>query len=65
MTWRALSGRPYGEDERRRGEIDRLFTEFAPKFPKAPETTVGRCRLTVSKPALKAPMLSTLETIIS
>jgi len=26
---------------------------------------VGRCRLTVSKPVLKAPMLSALETIIS
>jgi hypothetical protein len=27
-------------------------------------TEVGRCRLTVSKPGLKAPMVSTLETII-
>jgi len=27
--------------------------------------TVGRCRLTVSKPGLKAPMVSALETIIS
>jgi len=26
---------------------------------------VGRCRLTVSKPVLKAPMVSALETIIS
>jgi len=25
---------------------------------------VGRCRLTVSKPVLKAPMVSALETII-
>jgi len=28
-------------------------------------TTVGRCRLTVSKPMLIAPMVSALETIIS
>ena len=26
---------------------------------------VGQCRLTVSKPVLKAPMVSALETIIS
>jgi hypothetical protein len=26
---------------------------------------VGRCRLTVSKPVLKAPMVSALEAIIS
>ena len=26
---------------------------------------VGRCRLTVSKPVLKAPMVSALDTIIS
>ena len=26
---------------------------------------VGRCRLTVTKPVLKAPMVSALETIIS
>ena len=28
------------------------------------KTTVGRCRLTVSKPELKAPLLSALETEI-
>ena len=27
------------------------------------EFKVGRCRLTVSKPALKAPMVSALETV--
>ena len=31
----------------------------------AREAAVGRCRLTVSKPVLKAPMVSALETIIS
>ena len=28
------------------------------------ESLVGRCRLTVSKPVLKAPMVSALEAII-
>jgi len=31
---------------------------------KAEEDKVGRCRLTVSKTMLKAPMISALETVI-
>ena len=36
-----MARRPYGEDEdqRRKSEIDRMFAEFEPKFPKAPVIT--------------------------
>jgi hypothetical protein len=36
----------------------------AGRFGAAVELVVGRCRLTVSKPVLKAPIVSALGTII-
>ena len=39
--------------------------EFAAYDASYEAKVVGRCRLTVSKPVLKAPMVSALETTIS
>ena len=36
----------------------------APLLPETRGRLVGRCRLTVSKPVLKAPMITALDTAI-
>ena len=46
-----------GEGEGMPGRV--FVRRWRPALP-----TVGRCRLTVSKPVLKAPMVSALETVI-
>jgi hypothetical protein len=48
-------------------EFKALATSAPATTAKANETgadMVGRCRLTVSKPVLQAPMVSALETLI-
>jgi len=44
----------------RGGGVDALIVGD-PGSMQSPANTVGRCSLTVSKPVLKAPMVSTLD----
>jgi len=47
-------------------DLIRFFAMFAPpEEGEGAAAQAGRCRLTVSKPVLKAPMVSALETMIS
>jgi len=48
-----------------KGDGKFFFTQDDTKRWQQDNYEVGRCRLTVSKPVLKAPMVSALETRIS
>ena len=70
MTWRAIYARPLEtatQPPKWQTLGPRLALEWGAQRPLvlAEFAEVGRCRLTVSKPALKAPTVSALETIIS
>jgi hypothetical protein len=59
MTWRSLSTRPYVKGVIYNAKI--LSTPASIVILAVTQLEVGRCRLTVSKPVLKAPMLSAIE----
>ena len=50
--------------DKARGQLSKTFSDSI-KNVILDTSKVGRCRLTVSKPVLKAPMVSALETRIS
>ena len=76
MTWQAIYGRLYKADLATLMKRHAAAAGAGAAAPAAtPEThvidpddsdsdEVGRCRLTVSKPVLKAPMVSVLEATI-